>query len=1007
MLRTILLSTIISILLLAMGLAIALFWSDRFASPVFAADIETRPLYLPAVQSAPAEGTPNPVTPAPATPTPPTPPLTSAFFADMQWRTSSASIATDAQGGNHLAYVYYHGLAENVPNTGVYQFCARDCDTAAQWTAVRLGTEVNEIQLALTPQGRPRILYRTRAANNGWHFYYGSCDDQCTDAAHWTLTHVASNEGMAPLEISDDELPQRYFALDGAGRPRFVYNDRASTHYGTYYIFCDERCTDASQWREVRINKDNGNVGPYRDEDLFHPALTFSPSGQPRVVADGVSMQDEFFLYYVACDTGCDQVGNWQSAPLFPRGNGFEFSYDVEINADGGPRIAFYEGAHVNGGGNRLSYAWCNDNCTQGANWQRSELGLETLEGQEPDLELDAAGRPHIAYALYRGGGLGYSVCSAACEGAGAQWQHQVVENRTKLQEDWSVPLPLICSGGLWDGLTPVLSLDGNGNPHIAYDVTHYARCHYVGENEWEPWSEMNLVWRAVRVRLSGRGATPGTPTVTPTVTPGTPTATVTPATPTPTVTVTPSPPLPARLGSGLFPETAWRTSSSDMAIDQANGIHLVYVYTEALIAPDPDGANNPTAAVYRYCPSACEQAQSWSSVTLSEAVSEAQIGITPGGKPRLLLLVRAEEATGPADRYLYAECNANCTTLNGWQLSPIVTVPNDLSWHWIDDPQDMEDWARESQPRRYFALDPAGRPRFVYYHYNTDVDPNGVGAYYAACNDACTTPGNWTHTRVSEVTDWSGTLEWEILERPILAFTPEGSPRMLAAVLPLGILRFPGLYYLACDANCAEGSNWQKAQIGNGDDANGNWDMALDPAGRPYVVISTWWQEGLRYAWCDANCLDTTSWQVAQGPNLDAQGPDLEMDAQGEPRIVYKTTDYDETGNNPDNSLYYLKCTGNCRSTDAQWQSVRIETSEHLRAEWPASVPPACAAGEWYQFVPSLALAPAGTAHVAVDTGYIAPCQYDAATGTWQPGEDYTYSTVWRAARTVTFPQP
>jgi hypothetical protein len=995
---------ILSILLWGMVIASALIASRGFVPAALAEDANALQLYIPLVQG--RNGGPPPPPP------PPPPAAASAFFADMQWRTSSASIATDAQGGNHLAHTYYHGLDEGVPNSAHYLYCARSCAAAAQWKGVHLGEEVNEIQLALTPQGRPRLLYRTRSANNGWAFYYAACDQGCTEAANWQTAHIATNEGMAPVELSDDELPQRSFAVDGAGRPRFVYNDRTPSHYGTFYTFCDQNCTDPSNWNEVRITKDNGNVGPYRDEDYFYPVLAFSPAGQPRLVVDGVTMQDEFFLMYVACDAGCDQRENWQSVPLFARGNGFEFSYDVEINAEGDPRIAFYEGAHVSGGGNLLSYAWCNDGCMESANWQRSELGLPVLDGQEPDLELDGAGRPHIAYALYTNGGLGYSTCSAACESGGAQWRHQVIESRTDLEAAWSVAHPPHCSGGLWDGLTPVLSLDANNAPHIAYDATYYARCHYVDEERWEPWNEMNLVWRAVRVRLSGSGASPGNgrPTATPTGTTATPTATSTPTpteTPTATPTPTPTATLPARLGAGLFPETAWRTSSGDVAVDAQNGAHLVYVYTDQLIGPDPDGSSNPTAAVYRYCQTDCETAQNWASVTLGEAVSEAQIALTADGQPRLLLLARAGEAAAPADRYLYAECNEGCTSQDGWRLSPIVTVPNDLSWHWIDDPESMDDVARETQPRRYFALDPMGRPRFIYYHYNAEADAQGVGAYYAACEQECTKSANWTHTRVTEVTDWSGTLEWEILERPALAFTADGSPRLLAALLPLGILRFPGLYYLACDVDCADGANWQKVQVGNSDDVNGYWDLAVDPAGRPHLALASWWQEGFRYGWCDANCLDTASWQYTQWPDLDVQDPDLEVDAQGQPRVAYQTTEYDETGNNPVDSLYYLWCNGDCRAPNAQWQRVRIETSDHLRAEWSQSVPPACADGDWYPQVPSLALGPAGAPRIATDVGYIAPCQYDPTTDTWQPGGEYTYSTVWRAARVVTFPQP
>jgi hypothetical protein len=182
---------------------------------------------------------------------------------------------------------------------------------------------------------------------------------------------------------------------------------------------------------------------------------------------------------------------------------------------------------------------------------------------------------------------------------------------------------------------------------------------------------------------------------------------------------------------------------------------------------------------------------------------------------------------------------------------------------------------------------------------------------------------------------------------------------------------------------------------------------LAIDQAARPYVVISYWWQEGLRYAWCDSNCLDTNSWQVTQGPQLEVQAPELVLNAQGQPRVVYHTTEYDETGNNPDNSLYYLWCNVNCRTMEAQWERVRVENSENLRAEWPKSIPSACATGEWHQMESSLTLSPAGIANVAVDLGYIGPCQYDAAAGTWKPGENFAHSTVWRAGRLLAFPAP
>ena len=148
-----------------------------------------------------------------------------------------------------------------------------------------------------------------------------------------------------------------------------------------------------------------------------------------------------------------------------------------------------------------MYYAWCNTDCVAAENWQSSALGLSQANGQGPDLVLDAAGQPRLAYALYDEGGIGYSGCDGNCETPGALWQHQVVESRADLLAAWSVAYPPHCNGGLWDGLTPSLALDRAGNPHLAYDTTYHARCIYIPETgEWKPWQEFHLIWRAVRV---------------------------------------------------------------------------------------------------------------------------------------------------------------------------------------------------------------------------------------------------------------------------------------------------------------------------------------------------------------------------------------------------------------------------------------------------------------------------------------------------------------------------
>ena len=416
-----------------------------------------------------------------ATPPPPPGPITGGLFMDTQFKTSNASIQVDAQGGMHLAFYYYEAANDGKPTAGVYLYCPSNCQNRGSWAGVGMGELVNEIQLKLTPAGQPRIIFRasSQARPNGNDYFYAACDQDCTNPARWGVIYLTSSSGIGVIDLlKDDALPQCYFALDPDGRPRFVYNDGITGHNGTFYAFCDGGCLDPANWFETRINKDNsGQGGPYRDENFYYPALTFSPQGQPRIAADGVSMQDEFFLYYLACDEGCEDGANWTSVPLAERGSGPHLSYNIAIDAAGRPRIAFYQGALLGGQGDRLFYLWCNDGCLDGNNWAGNNLGLGQNDGRGPDLELNAAGRPRIAYALYNVGGLGYSWCNGNCESPGATWQHRVVKSRANLLAAWPVAYPPHCDGGLWDGLTPTLALDQGGQPRIAYDTTYNARC--------------------------------------------------------------------------------------------------------------------------------------------------------------------------------------------------------------------------------------------------------------------------------------------------------------------------------------------------------------------------------------------------------------------------------------------------------------------------------------------------------------------------------------------------
>lgn len=509
-----------------LSLAIFLFTSLFTFAKIAKANDEAGPifLWLPSAQNGikedgdktPTPVTPKPETPTPATPTPVTPtpvtptpttepgPASWAFFASTEYNTNSASVVTDNEGGIHLAYHFYEAANDGAPRYGVYAYCATDCDTAVNWAGVALGEAVNEIQLVLNGNGQPRVLFRTATEDNGHSYTYAECNQDCTKNENWVGDVVATTRGMSIIEMSDDEQPQRNFALDPQGRPRFVYGDNNSfrdpDHVGTYYAFCNANCAEASQWAEVRINKDNRGNGPYRSEKFYYPVLAFTPSEQPRVLADGTTLQDEFGLHYVECNEACENAANWFSTPIFERGSGNNVAYDIEITTNGQPRIAYYDGARLGGEGEWLYYGWCNQNCTDAANWQRYDFGFKSKEGQEPDLELDAQGKPHIAYATYEYGGLAYSFCTSNCESASGEWVTQAIETRNDLQSKWNVAYPPHCDGGIWDGLTPTLSLDKDGNAIFAYDATYYSRCWYNDVTKvWEPYHQFHLVIRTVR----------------------------------------------------------------------------------------------------------------------------------------------------------------------------------------------------------------------------------------------------------------------------------------------------------------------------------------------------------------------------------------------------------------------------------------------------------------------------------------------------------------------------
>ena len=465
-------------------------------------------LFLPTVNdnystASTGDPDPNPNPDPDPDPDPGSDPVRSDFLVDKDWRTSSADVAVDGNGGIHVAGHYYHAF-----NTGqtaaFYRYCASACDQPANWSQVNLLDQVNEVQVAVTPAGKPRLLIRaTRDQLSGDEYYYAECNANCTNAAGWKTVEVQKGGETSLWQIQDFDQPQRSFALDPQGRPRFLYSDRNYSiepdRYGTYYKYCDANCTNAANWGEVLVGRYDDTT--YHYEMFEYPSLVFTSQGQPRVLAAYILNGEETpLLRYLQCDVDCENVDNWDRVDLWPRGQGPTPSWDLALDGQDRPRLVFYPEFVDGGSGEQLYYGVCNQNCTNPASWSRASLGLGSEHGNSPDLVFGPNGLPRIVFVSHNGAGLTLAECTANCDVANATWETVLLDSNTELETDFPVPIAPICDGGLWNFWTPSLAYDATGNIRIVADATYHGHCWW--DTDYEEWKEsyqFSLIQRSVR----------------------------------------------------------------------------------------------------------------------------------------------------------------------------------------------------------------------------------------------------------------------------------------------------------------------------------------------------------------------------------------------------------------------------------------------------------------------------------------------------------------------------
>ena len=437
-------------------------------------------------------------------PSPTPPPSKAGFFALTDWLTYSAATVVDAKGGVHLAlFVSDEGhLDQPLNQPALYSYCSGPvtaCADATKWSdPVQFGEQVNEVQVAVTRDGRPRLLVRRSGSRFNEYDYY-ACDSNCAQASQWSGLYVAED---ASGVLNGFSLGNHYFALDAQDRPRFAYgNDWGNGQpNGIYYAWCDEAdCTQPGSWQRSRAL-----IGPDNVSTSGEAASLAFDGDKPRMVISHYVSGLPTDLIYLACDADCEQTESWAATEIASPADKAWASWDLALDAQGNPRIALYEPAGIDiTVGGKLFYAWCDgDRCFDGgAPFQIVQVA--SGEGQSVDLAIDAQGRTHMVYDAGQRGTLGELWCDAGCTNA-ATWQRRILETSEQLMQEFAPASPLTCDQQerAWFDSLPQVAFDPQGRMVVGYDLKNVARCYSFDPTDptHRVYSEVKRVWWSVRL---------------------------------------------------------------------------------------------------------------------------------------------------------------------------------------------------------------------------------------------------------------------------------------------------------------------------------------------------------------------------------------------------------------------------------------------------------------------------------------------------------------------------
>ncbi len=158
-----------------------------------------------------------------------------------------------------------------------------------------------------------------------------------------------------------------------------------------------------------------------------------------------------------------------------------------------------------------------------------------------------------------------------------------------------------------------------------------------------------------------------------------------------------------------------------------------------------------------------------------------------------------------------------------------------------------------------------------------------------------------------------------------MLALDPAGKPHVLLS-------SFAKVYYASCAGDCTTRDGWQQTELfdhNNEKEVSGE-AFALDPSGRPRFLIHTYraylgiGQKPpiVHYVTCDEDCHNAANWTASVIANQMWYGTSLHFGADGRPRAATVAT-MDVDGTKVDTAAY-VECTGDC-TTEAGWTGIGL----------------------------------------------------------------------------------